>query len=312
MPNMNPLLEANEHIVWSSGGNGANVTIQKFYNITTTDSYLGKNTIYSKANIFLTNTRLLVCGDATNQMAFELIKMRTKWITGNGKQFFNFSYDNGYAQEKYQFMAASTFVSQTDAQVLFGLCPVNVNDTTNQEFKNEIPNTSQKFNNPREKVEPSSKSVDPELEKLRAKKAELKNELKDKKRREEADRKVAKKLELARKYERQLDYEHALDLYRELDRVEDIRRVNKSKMQVSAGPPTTIVQGNYIDDRDTTTTYVDDRDTIIKDSVVSKSNIEKEASSGSLQVKIDQLKELHAEGLINDKIYEERMEKLSK
>ena len=116
---------------------------------------------------------------------------------------------------------------------------------------------------------------------------------------------------MARKFERQLDYDQALVLYRELDSVEDIRRVNKRKMEARTGVPTTIVQGNYIDDRDTATTYIDDRDTILKDSVVSRSNIGSEGYSGSLQIKIDQLKELHDDGLISNEIYEERMQKLT-
>ena len=307
---MSPLLESSERTLWSSGGNGALVTVQKFYNITGTDTYLGKNTIYSKANFFLTNKNLIVCGDHGNQMSFELSKIATKWLTGNGKEYFNFSYDRGVVQEKYQFMSASTFVARTDAQILLELCPVNPQDTADTSLAIDVFSEDLQEQIVMEN-EIKNESTDPELEELRARKSRLREKLRDKKEREKAEKEEERKLELARKFERQLDYDQALVLYRELDSVEDIRRVNKRKMEARTGVPTTIVQGNYIDDRDTATTYIDDRDTILKDSVVSRSNIGSEGYSGSLQIKIDQLKELHDDGLISNEIYEERMQKLT-
>ncbi|MBV06989.1 MAG: hypothetical protein CMA55_01590 [Euryarchaeota archaeon] len=58
----------------------------------------------------------------------------------------------------------------------------------------------------------------------------------------------------------------------------------------------TVVHGDYVDDRDTT--YVDDRDTIIKDSVVSKSNIG--AGGDDKFTKLKELTEMKEKGLIDD------------
>ena len=109
-----------------------------------------------------------------------------------------------------------------------------------------------------------------------------------------------------------MDYQHALDIYRELDLVEDIRRVNKMKQGVGTqGQPTTIVHGNYIDDRDKYTTNIDDRDTIVKDSVVSNAHIGGKDSEDALKRKIAQLKELRDDGLITTDIFEAKKQKLT-
>ena len=109
-----------------------------------------------------------------------------------------------------------------------------------------------------------------------------------------------------------MDYQHALDLYRELDLVEDIRRINKVKQGVgSQGQATTIVHGNYIDDRDKYTTNIDDRATTIKDSVVSHAHIGAKDSDDALKRKIEQLRELRDDGLITADIFEAKKQKLT-
>ena len=63
----------------------------------------------------------------------------------------------------------------------------------------------------------------------------------------------------------------------------------------------TVVHGDYIDDRDTT--YVDDRDTIVKDSVISKSNVGAGGKSKAEQVQ--NIKELLDSGAIDEKEYKQ-------
>jgi len=66
----------------------------------------------------------------------------------------------------------------------------------------------------------------------------------------------------------------------------------------------TVVHGDYVDDRDTT--YIDDRDTIIKDSVISKSNIG--AGGDDKFAKLKELKEMFDSGFIS----KEEMEEMKK
>jgi hypothetical protein len=105
------------------------------------------------------------------------------------------------------------------------------------------------------------------------------------------------KLNQARIYENQLDYDQALSLYRELNMTDDVRRINEIKYNKmggrESGGNTTIIQGNY----------VNDHDTIIKDSVLNRSNV-----GGSGTSKIDELEKasvLKEKGLINDDEYEQ-------
>ena len=105
------------------------------------------------------------------------------------------------------------------------------------------------------------------------------------------------KLNQARIYENQLDYDQALSLYRELNMTDDVRRINEIKYNTMGGREssgnTTIIHGNY----------VDDRDTLVKDSVLNRSNLGGESSS-----KIDELEKasrLKEKGSINDEEYEQ-------
>ena len=285
-------LGAGEQVVWSSNKNtdSVNFSQQKFYDVTVSDSYFSKETLYSAANVLLTNRRLIVSsvGSPGVHMAFELGQITTKWLTGSGTEYFNFSVNTVHGLKKYQISTPLTMISKTEAQKL--------NDFWQNAFA-----VSGSAPLPVTVVSSEAPPVqDSELQNLEKKKGLLRKKLRYK-----------HKLKRARKYERQLDYEQALDLYRELDRVEDIRRVNKEKMG-GTGPgagTTTIVHGTYIDDRDKYTTNIDDRDTIIKDSVVSRANI---GAGGGVKERISQLKELHEDGLISDEIFEAKKLKLLK
>ena len=105
------------------------------------------------------------------------------------------------------------------------------------------------------------------------------------------------KIHQARIYENQLDYDHALSLYRELNMTDDVRRINEMKYHTKggreSGGSTTIIHGNY----------VDDRETIVKDSVLNRSNVGDSGTS-----KIDELEKasgLKEKGLITDDEYEQ-------
>jgi hypothetical protein len=284
-------LGAGEQIVWSSNKNtdSVNFSQQKFYNVTVSDNYFSKETLYSAANVLLTNRRLIVSSVSSPgvHMAFELGQITGKWLTGS-KEFFNFSVNTIHGLKKYQISTPITMMSKTEAQKL--------NDFWQNAFA-----VSGSAPLPVTVVSSEAPPVqDSELQNLEKKKVLLRKKLRYK-----------GKLKQARKYERQLDYEQALNLYRELDRVEDIRRVNKEKMG-GAGPgagATTIVHGNYIDDRDKYTTNIDDRDTIIKDSVVSRANV---GAGAGVRERISQLKELHDDGLISDEVFESKKQKLLK
>ena len=284
-------LGAGEQVVWSSNKNTdtVNFSQQKFYDVTVSDNYFSKETLYSGANVLLTNRRLIVSSVSSPgvHMAFELGQITGKWLTGN-KEYFNFSVNTVHGLKKYQISTPITMMSKTEAQKL--------NDFWQNAFA-----VSGSAPLPVTVVSSEAPPVqDSELQNLEKKKVLLRKKLRYK-----------SKLKQARKYERQLDYEQALDLYRELDRVEDIRRVNKEKMggTGSGAGATTIVHGNYIDDRDRYTTNIDDRDTIIKDSVVSRANI---GAGAGVKERISQLKELHEDGLISDAIFEAKKQKLLK
>ena len=94
---------------------------------------------------------------------------------------------------------------------------------------------------------------------------------------------------IARKKEEHLDYETAIEIYEEHYMPEEAARVRKiiaeqNKVKVDQ----TVVHGDY----------VDDRDTIVKDSVVNKSNIG--AGGDDKFTKLKELKEMFSEGLIDD------------
>jgi hypothetical protein len=98
-------------------------------------------------------------------------------------------------------------------------------------------------------------------------------------------------LEQAERHEKLLEFKEAAEIYKKY-RMDDyvIRLREKAKVKQ------TVVHGDYIDDRDTT--YIDDRDTIVRDSVVSKSNIG--AGSDDKIAKLEKIAEMKDKGIIDD------------
>jgi len=105
-------------------------------------------------------------------------------------------------------------------------------------------------------------------------------------------------LKKAKRHERLLEFEEAAEMYKLYGLDKDVIRVReKARNKVEQ----TVVHGDY----------VDDRDTVIKDSVVSKSNVG--ASGKSKAEELREAKALLDEGLINEYDYEKmKKEILSK
>jgi len=99
---------------------------------------------------------------------------------------------------------------------------------------------------------------------------------------------------VAEEREKHLDYENAIKIYEEINMPKEAARVRKLKADLAA--PKTEVHGDYVDDRDTT--YIDDRDTIVKDSVISRSNIG--AGGDDKFTKLKELTEMKEKGFIDD------------
>ena len=91
-------------------------------------------------------------------------------------------------------------------------------------------------------------------------------------------------MKIAVKHEKLLEFEEAVEIYKRYGMDDEIIRVReKARNKVEQ----TVVQGDYIDDRDT----------IIKDSVVSKSNI---GGGSSKMQELEKLTAMKKEGLIAD------------
>ncbi len=94
-------------------------------------------------------------------------------------------------------------------------------------------------------------------------------------------------LEMAQEREKHLDYQSAIELYESIEMPEEAARVRKLKAEQGAVKvDQTVIHGDY----------VDDRDTIVKDSVISKSNI---GGSSKMQ-ELKELTEMKEKGLIDD------------
>ncbi|MDP6364525.1 MAG: SHOCT domain-containing protein, partial [Candidatus Poseidoniia archaeon] len=98
----------------------------------------------------------------------------------------------------------------------------------------------------------------------------------------------------ARDKEDHLDYEGALKIWEYIGSKKEAKRL-RQKIIDGKKVEQTVVHGDYVDDRDTT--YIDDRDTIIKDSVVSKSNV---GAGSSKMRELKELTEMKEKGLIDD------------
>ena len=101
------------------------------------------------------------------------------------------------------------------------------------------------------------------------------------------------KKKLAGELEEHLKYKEAIDIWEELKLYKEAKRIrSKIKEEGKVKVDQTVVHGDY----------VDDRDTIVKDSVVNKSNIG--AGGKSKAEELREAKSLLDEGLINEDDYE--------
>jgi len=108
----------------------------------------------------------------------------------------------------------------------------------------------------------------------------------------EIERVTNAKIKKAKKHEQLLEFDEAAMIYKELGMDGELIRVRKLKAeQGSVKVSQKVVQGDYIDDRDT----------IIKDSVLNRSNVG--AGSSKIQ-ELEKLAEMKKEGLISDEEYE--------
>ena len=93
----------------------------------------------------------------------------------------------------------------------------------------------------------------------------------------------------AKKREKYLDYSKAIEIYEKIGEHEEAARVRKLKAEQGAVKvDQTVVHGDY----------VDDRDTIVKDSVVNRSNIG--AGSDDKFARLEKLTKMKEKGLIDD------------
>ena len=105
---------------------------------------------------------------------------------------------------------------------------------------------------------------------------------------------VEAKKKLAGELEEHLKYKEAIDIWEELKMYKEAKRIrSKVKEEGKIKVDQTVVHGDY----------VDDRDTIIKDSVVSRSNVSSGRSSRMQELK--ELKEMLSEGLIDKDDFKE-------
>ena len=100
---------------------------------------------------------------------------------------------------------------------------------------------------------------------------------------------------IAREKEEHLDYEGALEIWVKLGNNKEAKRIRR-KMMDEKKVDQTIVHGDY----------VDDRDTIVKDSVINRSNVG--AGSSSKMQELEKLKEMFDSGFIS----KEEMENMKK
>ena len=120
---------------------------------------------------------------------------------------------------------------------------------------------------------------------------------------------VEAKKKLAGELEEHLKYKEAIDIWEELRIHKEAKRVRKKiRDEGRVKVDQTVVHGDYVDDRDTT--YIDDRDTIIKDSVISKSSIGAGGDGDDLAAKLQQLAQMHRDGILSDEQFEAAKNKL--
>ena len=99
--------------------------------------------------------------------------------------------------------------------------------------------------------------------------------------------------DIAKERERALDYDSAIIIWEKVGKPEEAARVRKLKAeQGSVKVDQTVVHGDY----------VDDRDTIIKDSVINRSNVG--GGGDDKFTRLEKLTEMKEKGLISDEEYE--------
>ena len=100
-------------------------------------------------------------------------------------------------------------------------------------------------------------------------------------------------IQIAKDREEYLDFDEAIKIYEQIGKPEEAKRVRKLKAeQGSVKVEQTVVHGDY----------VDDRDTIIKDSVINRSNVG--AGSDDKIAKLEKITEMKEKCLIDDGDYE--------
>ena len=104
--------------------------------------------------------------------------------------------------------------------------------------------------------------------------------------REREQKEKQRKIANAQDKEEHLDYDGSIEIYEEIGDKKSAKRIRKLKADLAA--PKTEIHGDY----------VDDRDTIVKDSVINRSNIG--AGGDDKVAKIKELKELLDSGAIDD------------
>lgn len=104
------------------------------------------------------------------------------------------------------------------------------------------------------------------------------------------ERRIEKELAKAKRHEKLLEFKEAAEIYKALEMDDEVIRVRKkARNKINQ----TVVQGDY----------VDDRDTIVKDSVISKSNVGSGGGKSKAE-KIKEIRELRDSGDITDEDYE--------
>ena len=112
---------------------------------------------------------------------------------------------------------------------------------------------------------------------------------KEKEQREKEEKRKQRKIAYALDKEEHLDYDGAIEIYEEIGDKKSAKRIrSKVKEEGKVKVDQTVVHGDY----------VDDRDTIVKDSVINRSNVGTDGNDKF--AKLDRLAEMKEKGLIDD------------
>jgi hypothetical protein len=104
-----------------------------------------------------------------------------------------------------------------------------------------------------------------------------------------------------RNAEKNLDESRAIMIFEEFSFPDEAKRIRqKMRDEGKIKVDQTVVHGDY----------VDDRDTIVKDSVVNKSSIGAGGDGDDLTAKLQQLAQMHRDGILSDEQFEAAKNKL--